>query len=90
MQAQKRYRCAGTQAQKRCRCVGTQAQKRCSCGGTQEVYLAQCVGTQVHSLEQCVLYAGITWVKLRTSLEIYLVVHVYHCCVLGFEVMSGF
>ena len=36
------------------------------------------------------LYAGITWVKLRTYLEIYLAVHVYHCCVLGFEVMSGF
>ena len=29
------------------------------------------------------LYTGITWVKLRTSLEIKLAVHVYPCYVLG-------
>ena len=34
-------------------------------------------------------YAGVIWVKLRTSHEIYLAAPVY-CCVLGFEVMSGF
>ena len=94
-------KCGDTQAQKHCRCADTQAQKRCSCrgaqavhwtqsAGTQEVFEAQCVGTQVRSWEQCVLYTGVTWVKLRTSLEIYLAVHVYQCCVLGFEVMSSF
>ncbi len=36
------------------------------------------------------LYAAIIWVKLHTSHEIYLAIHVYHCCVLGFEVMSDF
>ena len=36
------------------------------------------------------LYAAVIWVKLRTSHEIYLAIHVYHCCVLGFEVMSNF
>jgi len=34
------------------------------------------------------LYAAVIWVKLRTSLEIYFAVHVYHYCDLGFEVMS--
>ena len=34
------------------------------------------------------LYAAVIWVKLRTSLEVYLAIHVYHCCDLGFEVMS--
>ena len=34
------------------------------------------------------LYAAVIWVKLRTSLEIYLDVLVHHCCDLGFEVMS--
>ena len=30
------------------------------------------------------LYAAVIWVKLRTSLEIYFAVHVYHFCDLGF------
>ena len=34
------------------------------------------------------LYAAVIWVKLRTSLEIYFAVHVYHYWDLGFEVMS--
>ena len=36
------------------------------------------------------LYAGVIWVKLRISHEIYLAAPVYYCCVLGFEVMSIF
>lgn len=35
------------------------------------------------------LYVGVIWMKLRTPHETYLAVPVY-CCLLGFEVMSGF
>ena len=67
------------QDQKRCSCRGAQAVHWTQSAGMQEVFEAQCVGTQVLSWEQCVVYAGITWLKLCTSLEIYLAVHVYHC-----------
>ena len=36
------------------------------------------------------MYASVLLVKLRTFHEIYLAALVYYCCVLGFEVMSGF
>ena len=44
-----------------------------------------CVWTQEICSVQCVLYADITGDRLRTYLEVYLSVHVYHCCGLGFD-----
>ena len=70
---------APQKAQLRRYAVPQKAQLR-RCAAPQKAQLRRSVATQKNS---AYLYAGITWVKLRTSLEINLAVDVYPCCVLG-------
>ena len=70
------------------------AKGRRAVAGTVRRHAAQqkdlCVWMQEICSVQCVLYADITGDRLRTYLEVYLSVHVYHWYGLGFEVMSVF